>query len=149
MRAVIQRVSEASVTTAEGHSASIGRGLVVLLGVAKGDTEAEADWLAAKIANLRIFADEAGKMNRSLVDVGGGALVVSQFTLQGDCSKGRRPGFDRAGDPAEAERLYERFAGRLAAEGVAVERGVFGAYMQVSLVNDGPVTFVVDREPSP
>ena len=122
--------------------------MVILLGVARGDAEAEADWLASKLANLRIFADEAGKMNRSLLDVGGGALVVSQFTLLGDCSKGRRPGFDRAGDPAEAERLYEYFCERLAGQGVAdVGRGVFADYMQVAITNDGPVTFVIDREP--
>lgn len=148
MRAVLQRVSRASVTTEEGHRAEIGPGLLVLLGVARGDAEAEADWLAAKLANLRIFADDDAKMNLSLLDTGGEALVVSQFTLQGDCSKGRRPGFDKAGDPAEAERLYEYFCGKLAGEGPSVARGVFGAYMQVELTNDGPVTFVIDREPA-
>ena len=147
MRAVLQRVSSASVTTEDGHRAEIGPGLLVLLGVARGDTEAEADWLASKLANLRIFADDDDKMNLSLLDTGGEALVVSQFTLQGDCSKGRRPGFDKAGDPAEAERLYEYFCGKLASEGTRVARGVFGAYMKVELTNDGPVTFVIDREP--
>jgi len=127
---------------------TIGRGLLVLLGVERGDGEAQAQWLASKIACLRIFEDAAGKMNLSVLDVGGGALVVSQFTLLADCRRGRRPGWQRAADPTVAEALYERFAALLAAAGVgAVETGVFGAMMQVELVNDGPVTLVVDSPP--
>lgn len=151
MRAVVQRVARASVSWSDDdsgrHASSIGRGLVVLLGVGPEDDESHADRLAAKVAQLRIFADADGRFNHSLVDVGGGALVVSQFTLYADTSRGRRPSFIRAGDPARAEELYERFAERIAAEGVEVERGCFGADMTVSLDNHGPVTLVLSTEP--
>ena len=126
--------------------ASIGRGLLVLLGVAQGDGERQAEWLADKIAGLRIFEDEAGKMNLSVQDVGGSALVVSQFTLLGDCRKGRRPSFSDAAPPEEADRLYQRFVERVRAGGLRVETGVFQARMGVHLVNDGPVTLVLDTE---
>lgn len=126
--------------------ASIGRGLLVLLGVAQGDGERQAEWLADKIAGLRIFEDEAGKMNLSVQDVGGSALVVSQFTLLGDCRKGRRPSFTEAAPPEEADRLYQKFAERVRAGGLRVETGVFQAHMGVHSVNDGPVTLVLDTE---
>jgi D-tyrosyl-tRNA(Tyr) deacylase len=122
----------------------IGRGLLVLLGVGEGDSETRAHWLAEKISGLRIFEDEAGKMNLSVEDVGGGLLVVSQFTLYGDCRKGRRPSFTGAAPPAEADRLYEVFVARLRERGLPVETGVFQAMMQVHLVNDGPVTLIVE-----
>lgn len=146
MIAVIQRVSRASVTVDGERVGEIGRGLLVLLGVKKGDAEGEADFLARKIGGLRIFADEAGKMNRSCAEAGGAMLVVSQFTLCGNCRKGRRPSFEPAADPAEATRLYEQFCQRLREQGYRVETGVFGAMMDVELVNDGPVTFVLDTE---
>ncbi len=144
MRAVIQRVSEARVEVDGELTGQTGPGLLILLAVTHDDTEAQAAWLARKLAGLRIFQDDAGKMNRSLVDSGGGALVVSQFTLYGDCRKGRRPSFVTSARPEQAEPLYERFCELLAAEGPPVERGVFGAMMHVSLVNDGPVTLIVD-----
>lgn len=122
----------------------VGRGLLVLLGIAGGDGEEQARWLARKVASLRIFPDDEGRMSRSLLDEGLGALVVSQFTLYGDCRKGRRPSFVHAAPPERAEPLYERFCELLGGEGVAVERGVFQAMMQVALVNDGPVTLIVD-----
>ena len=140
MRALIQRVSEAAVRVEGETLGEIGPGLLVLVCAMAGDTEANADKLAAKIARLRIFKDEAGKMNRALIDTGGAALVVSQFTLAADTSRGNRPGFSTAAAPAEGERLYEYFAGRLRAEGITIAQGRFGADMQVSLVNDGPVT---------
>lgn len=140
MRAVIQRVSEARVSVAGEVLGEIGPGLVVLVCAMQGDTEAQAGQLAAKIAKLRIFRDEAGKMNRALSDTGGAALVISQFTLAADTSRGNRPGFSAAAAPDEGERLYELFADRLAALGPRVERGRFGADMAVALVNDGPVT---------
>lgn len=145
MRAVIQRVARAAVAVEGRVVGRIERGWLVLLGVAKGDTAADADWLAEKIVGLRAFADEAGKMNRSVAEAGGSVLVVSQFTLLGDCRKGRRPGFDAAAGPAEAEPLYRHVAARIAAAGVPVATGVFGAMMQVELCNDGPVTFVLER----
>jgi len=148
MIAVIQRVSRASVEVDGAITGQIDTGLLTLLGVKKGDTESEADWLAAKIGGLRIFRDEADKMNRSCADAGGAMLVVSQFTLCGDCRKGRRPGFDAAADPAEATRLYDYFCGRLRQQGYRVETGVFGAMMNVELVNDGPVTFILDTDQS-
>jgi D-tyrosyl-tRNA(Tyr) deacylase len=123
-------------------------GLLVLLAIAPGDGEAQARWLARKITHLRIFSDDAGRMNRSLVDVGGGAVVVSQFTLYGDCRKGRRPSFVRSAAPDLAAPLYERFCELFAAEGPAVGRGVFAADMKVSLVNDGPVTLIIDTPES-
>lgn len=145
MRALIQRVSSASVEVEGRVVGSIGEGLLVLLGVGRGDDEKKAAWLAEKVANLRVFSDEAGNMNRSLLEVGGGALVVSQFTLYGDARKGRRPGFSEAAPPEEANALYERFCALLAEAGVArVERGVFRAMMRVSLVNEGPVTLMVE-----
>lgn len=145
MRAVIQRVRHARVTVNGNITGEIGPGILVLLGVQADDTEEDGAWLAAKIANLRIFADESGKMNESLVDIGGGALVVSQFTLYGDCRKGRRPSFVGAAPPAHAEPLYERFCGQVSEAGVhTVERGIFGAMMDVELLNDGPVTLIID-----
>jgi D-tyrosyl-tRNA(Tyr) deacylase len=140
VRAVVQRVREARVTP----GGAIGSGFCVLLGVAGGDTETEADRLAGKVARLRIFENEEGKFDRSLVDVGGAALVVSQFTLIADTSKGNRPSFAGAARPEEAEPLFERFCAALRDEGVGVETGVFGARMAVDLVNDGPVTIVLD-----
>jgi D-tyrosyl-tRNA(Tyr) deacylase len=144
MRAVLQRVSRASVEVEGKIVGQIGPGWLVLLGVARGDTDADGDWLAEKVLNLRAFADDQGKMNRSVVEAGGGVLVVSQFTLLGDCRGGRRPSFTEAAEPAEAERLYRRFHGRMAEAGVDVATGVFRAMMKVELVNDGPVTFVLD-----
>lgn len=144
MRTCIQRVSEAQVTVAGAVTGRIGRGLVVLLGVGSRDGPAEVDWLAEKLVNLRIFEDEAGKMNRSLVEDGGAMLVVSQFTLYGDCRKGRRPSFVDAAPPELAEQLYEAFVARVQELGVEVGTGVFRAHMDVRLVNDGPVTLWID-----
>ena len=144
MRAVIQRVSSGSVEVAEELVARIGAGLVALVGVRIDDSLSDAEYLADKIANLRIFEDDDGKMNRSLLETGASALVVSQFTLYGDARKGRRPGFSDAARGEEARALYEAACDRLAAAGVNVERGVFGADMQVSLTNDGPVTILLD-----
>ncbi len=145
MRAVIQRVRHARVTVEGKVTVEIGPGILVLLGVQADDTEKDGAWLAAKIANLRIFADSHGKMNDSLIESAGSALVVSQFTLYGDCRKGRRPSFVGAAPPAHAEPLYERFCLQIADEGVTkVERGVFGAMMDVELLNDGPVTLIID-----
>jgi D-aminoacyl-tRNA deacylase len=144
MRAVLQRVSRAKVTVDGEVTGEIGRGWLVLLGVAPVDGAKEIAWLADKVANLRAFADAEGKMNLSVLDVGGSVLVVSQFTLYGDCLKGRRPGFTGAAPPAVAEPLYEEFIVALKALGVPVASGRFAADMQVELVNDGPVTFVID-----
>ena len=144
MRAVVQRVREASVTVEGQVVAEIGAGALVLLGVARGDGEEDARRLAGKIARLRVFENDDGRFDRSLVDVRGAALVVSQFTLIADTRKGNRPSFTDAADPAEAEPLYEAFCEALAGEGVPVSRGVFGARMQVALVNDGPVTIVLE-----
>jgi D-aminoacyl-tRNA deacylase len=146
MRAVCQRVSEARVRVAEATVAEIGPGLCVLLGIARGDAEADADRFAGKVARLRLFPDEQDRFDRSLLDTGGAALVVSQFTLVADTSKGNRPSFTDAAPPGDAEALYERFCAGLAALGVRVERGVFGARMAVELVNDGPVTIVLDLD---
>ncbi len=146
MRAVVQRVSRAQVTTNDQATGAIGPGLVVLLGVGAGDDEQAARYLADKIVELRIFEDEQGKMNRSLLEAGGAVLAVSQFTLYGDCRKGRRPSFDRAARPQTARLLYERFIHFLKERGVRVEQGVFQAMMQVELVNDGPVTLLLDSE---
>ncbi|MDD9724412.1 D-aminoacyl-tRNA deacylase [Roseovarius sp. SK2] len=140
MRALIQRVSEAEVRVEGAVIGAIGPGLLILVCAMQGDGDAQADALAAKVAKLRIFKDEAGKMNRSVRDMGGGALVVSQFTLAADTPRGTRPGFSQAAAPEEGRRLYERFAEALAGQGVPVETGRFGADMQVGLVNDGPVT---------
>jgi D-tyrosyl-tRNA(Tyr) deacylase len=143
VRAVCQRVSEARVRVAGDIVGEIGAGLCVLLGVARGDSEADAERLAAKIARLRIFADEDGRFDRSLVDIGGSALVVSQFTLLADTAKGNRPSFTGAAPPEEAEALYERFCQGLRDLGIPVQQGAFGASMAVELVNDGPVTIVL------
>jgi D-tyrosyl-tRNA(Tyr) deacylase len=144
MRAVIQRSHNASVTVDGEVVGRIDSGLVVLLGVGRGDTEAEADWLAEKIVHLRIFEDENGKMNRSLIDCGGAVLLISQFTLYGNCTKGRRPSFIDAAAPDTARALYRRFSDRLREKGICVETGQFGARMSVWLVNDGPVTLIVE-----
>jgi D-tyrosyl-tRNA(Tyr) deacylase len=145
MRAVVQRVARARVTAVDRlGGGEIGPGLCVLLGVARGDREEEATRLAGKIARLRVFADEEGRFDRSLQDVGGAALVVSQFTLIADTGKGNRPSFGDAAPPEEAEPLYERFCAELRALAIPVETGVFGAKMELKLVNDGPVTVVLD-----
>lgn len=144
MRAVIQRVSEASVTVDNEVVGQIDTGLLVLICAMQGDDHAQADYLARKIAKLRIFHDDAGKMNRSLLDTSGAALVISQFTLAGETHRGNRPGFSTAAAPAEGRVLYSYFADQLEAQGVAVERGVFGADMKVRLLNDGPVTIWMD-----
>jgi D-aminoacyl-tRNA deacylase len=142
---VIQRVAGARVVVAGETVAEIGRGLLVLLGVARGDEERAGEWLARKTASLRVFPDEEGRFQRSLLDVEGGALVVSQFTLLGDARRGNRPSFSEAAEPELAEPLYEAYCEALARAGVRqVERGVFGAAMRVELVNDGPVTLVLD-----
>ena len=146
MRMVIQRVSQASVSFGDAVVGRIGRGIAVLLGVAQGDTEQQAEWLANKLVGLRIFEDEDGKMNLSVHDIGGELLVVSQFTLLGDCRKGRRPGFSGAAPPEEADRLYRYFVQYLRGLGHTVETGQFQAKMLVNIWNDGPVTFVIDRE---
>lgn len=144
MKAVIQRVSHASVEVSGQVVARIGTGLLVLLGVAKGDADADARYLVEKIRTLRIFSDEQGKMNRSLENVGGSVLLVSQFTLLGRTTNGRRPSFDEAALPDDAKRLYERVATDLRALGIRVETGRFAAYMRVELLNDGPVSFILD-----
>ncbi|MBR9764382.1 MAG: D-tyrosyl-tRNA(Tyr) deacylase [Rhodobacteraceae bacterium] len=140
MRAVLQRVTSAKVEVAGEQVGQCGRGLMILVCAMQGDSEANAEKLAARTARLRIFEDEAGKMNRSIRDVEGSALVVSQFTLAADTSRGNRPGFSAAAPPEEGRRLYEHFARALTAEGVPVETGRFAADMQVSLTNDGPIT---------
>ncbi len=144
MRAVVQRVRRARVVVADETVGEIGPGLLVLLGVTHGDTREQARWLADKLVGLRIFGDDAGKMNRDLVEVGGAMLIVSQFTLYGDCRKGRRPSFVDAAPPDVAVPLYEAFIEEVKALGVPTATGRFGADMQVELVNDGPVTLVVD-----
>jgi len=145
MRAVVQRVTRARVTVGDRQTGAIDRGLLVLLGAAAGDGAADLAYIVDKIVNLRIFADDAGKMNRSVLDVGGGVLVVSQFTLLGDARQGRRPAFTGALEPAAARALYEDALGKLRAAGVTrVEAGEFAADMQVELVNDGPVTILLD-----
>ena len=144
MRAVVQRVLKGGVEVDGRTIGQINKGLLVYLSVGKGDTAKDAEFMAEKLVNLRVFSDEAGKMNRSVLDVGGGILLISNFTVHGDCRKGRRPGFDAAAEPGLAEQLYEKAAELIAEQGVAVEKGVFGAHMHVSSVNDGPVTFLVD-----
>jgi D-aminoacyl-tRNA deacylase len=144
MRAVVQRVSRAKVTVAGETAGEIALGLLVLLGVGKEDSEASADYLAAKILGLRIFEDDGGKMNRSVVDVGGAVLVVSQFTLYGDLRKGKRPSFDDAAPPQMARELYEYFVQKIRAAGLRCETGRFQEVMAVELVNDGPVTILLD-----
>lgn len=144
MRAVVQRVRRASVTVEGEVVGAIETGLLVFLGAGSGDGEAESDYLARKVVGLRVFEDDAGQMNRSLLEVGGALLVVSQFTLYGDCRKGRRPSFIEALEPQAAEQLVEHFVGRCRAEGATVETGRFRAMMDVELVNDGPVTLLLD-----
>jgi D-tyrosyl-tRNA(Tyr) deacylase len=145
MRAVVQRVSRGSVSVEGRQVAEIGPGLVVLAGVGRGDGEAQADWLAEKIANLRIFEDALGKMNRSVLEIGGSVLVVSQFTLYADAQKGRRPAFIDAAPPSEAEPLLGYLVKRLAFYGVSAQTGVFRAHMQVEIQNDGPVTILLEK----
>ena len=144
MRAVLQRVSEASVAVDGACAGRIERGWLVLLGVTRGDTDDDSCWMADKVINLRAFEDDQGKMNRSVLEIRGGILVVSQFTLLADCRGGRRPSFTAAADPIEAERLYLHCAGLLAQSGLHVATGIFRAMMQVALVNDGPVTLLLD-----
>lgn len=144
MRAVVQRVTSSKVEVDHQTVGEIGEGLLVLLGVGRDDTQTDADYLADKIINLRIFRDEADKMNRSLADTGGAMLVVSQFTLYGDTRKGRRPSYIDAAEPEKANALYEYFVGRVRAQGIKVETGIFQAMMQVQLTNDGPVTLLLD-----
>ena len=144
MRAVVQRVIESSVRVGDDNLGRIGRGLLVLLGVARNDDARSADLLAEKISNLRIFEDPAGKLNLSLLDIRGEMLVVSQFTLLGDCRKGRRPSFVQAADPEKADALYARFVEAVHRKGIRVQTGRFGARMAVTLVNDGPVTLIVE-----
>ena len=150
MKAVLQRVTSARVLVDERTVGEIGKGLLILVGVAGEDHEADAKWLAEKIASLRIFPDSQGKMNLSIKEAAGSALVVSQFTLLGDCRKGRRPSFDKAAPPEKAESLYQRFVEMLHQdEGLLVATGTFGAMMAVSLVNDGPVTLILNSRRSP
>jgi D-tyrosyl-tRNA(Tyr) deacylase len=144
LKAVIQRVTSAQVVVDQTVTGSINAGLLVLFGAQDGDTEQELTWLINKILNLRIFSDELGKMNHSVLDIGGALLVVSQFTLFGDCRKGRRPSFGQAAEPKIANRLYEQFCTQVEDAGVQCERGIFAADMKVSLTNDGPVTLVLD-----
>ena len=144
MRSVVQRVSSASVRVADQEISCIGRGLLVLLGVHRQDTLQDVSWMANKCVQLRIFEDSRGRMNRSLLDCGGEMLVVSQFTLLGDCRRGRRPSWSQAAPPESARRLYEQFVGQVASAGVAVRTGQFQAEMAVTLVNDGPVTILLD-----
>ncbi|MCK5579704.1 MAG: D-tyrosyl-tRNA(Tyr) deacylase [Candidatus Omnitrophica bacterium] len=146
MKIVLQRVSEAHVKVGQKEVGRAGQGMLIFLGVAKGDAEEDVDYLIRKIIELRIFEDENGKMNRSAKDVKAEFLVVSQFTLLGDCMKGRRPSFDKAAEPKEAERLYELFVEKLSQQDFKVATGEFRAMMDVSLVNDGPVTFVLDSK---
>ena len=148
MKAVVQRVSRAGVDVAGRRVAEIGRGLLVLLGVARGDGEAEADYMARKIAGLRVFGDAEGKLNLSVQDAGGAVLLVSQFTLCGDCRKGRRPSFTEAAALDEAQRLYEAVAVKLRSQGLEVKTGQFQEHMHVELVNDGPVTLLLETEGS-
>lgn len=145
MRVVLQRVASASVTVNHRVTGAIEQGLVVLLGIGHDDDEATLNWMAEKCVNLRIFEDDRGKMNRSLLDVGGSILLISQFTLYGRCEKGRRPDFIQAAAPEKAQAMYQTFGARLQELGVNVAWGVFGAHMDVTLVNDGPVTMILER----
>ena len=145
MKTVIQRVTEASVTIDRKVNGKIGKGLMILIGISAEDTKEQADWIAHKIANMRIFEDGEQHMNRSILDIGGDILAVSQFTLYADCRKGNRPNFMAAGRPEISEPLYEYLCDALRGHGIHVETGIFGADMQVSLVNDGPVTIVLER----
>jgi D-tyrosyl-tRNA(Tyr) deacylase len=145
MKIVVQRVIRSSVSVNEEVVGEIGRGLMILFGAEKGDGDEAVNALADKVLNLRIFSDDEGKMNRSCLDVKGEILVVSQFTLAGDCSRGRRPGFDNAAAPEEAERLYRNFISQLGESKLKIQEGRFGADMQIDMVNDGPVTFILER----
>jgi D-tyrosyl-tRNA(Tyr) deacylase len=145
MKIVLQRVLRSSVSVDDEVVGEIGQGLMILFGAEKGDGDEAVNALAEKVLNLRIFADDQGKMNRSCLDVEGAILVVSQFTLAGDCSRGRRPGFDNAAAPEEAERLYHNFIKKLVESKLKIQKGRFGAHMQVDIVNDGPVTFILER----
>ncbi len=145
MKIVVQRVLRSSVSADDEVVGKIGKGLMILFGAEKGDGDAAVSALADKVLHLRIFADDQGKMNRSCLDVKGEILVVSQFTLAGDCSRGRRPGFDNAAAPEEAERLYNNFVAKLVESKLNIQEGRFGAHMQVDIVNDGPVTFILER----
>jgi D-tyrosyl-tRNA(Tyr) deacylase len=144
VRAVVQRVTQASVTVSGTTIGAIGPGLLVLLGVADGDGPADIEYVASKVAGLRVFPDETGRMNHSVVETGGAVLVISQFTLLGDVRRGRRPAFDDAAPPSSARAIYEAFIGRLRADGLTVASGQFQAEMMVSLVNEGPVTILID-----
>ncbi len=145
MKIVLQRVLRSSVSVDDEVVGEIGQGLMILFGAEKGDGDEAVNALAEKVINLRVFADAQGKMNRSCLDVKGEILVVSQFTLAGDCSRGRRPGFDNAAAPEEAERLYQDFIKKLVGSNLRIKEGRFGAHMQVDIVNDGPVTFILER----
>ena len=147
MKIVLQRVLRSSVTVDDEVVGAIGKGLTILFGAEKGDTDGAVDAPAEQVVHLRIFADDQGKMNLSCLDVQGDILVVSQFTLAGDCSRGRRPGFDHAATPEDAQRLYQKFVGKLAESKLNIQEGRFGAHMQVDIVNDGPVTFILERGP--
>ena len=146
MKAVLQRVSQASVTVAGEVVGSIGHGLVILLGVEEGDSDKDSTYLAYKTAEMRIFADESGKMNKSIKEVEGSVLLISQFTLICDWKKGRRPGFTRAAQPEQAEQLYRNFSQQLNKQGIQVALGTFGANMEIALVNEGPVTLVLENQ---
>ena len=146
MRVLLQRVSSSKVVVAGEIVGQIGKGFTLLVGITHSDTKAQADWLANKIAGIRLFEDDAGKMNKSLLDVGGAALVVSQFTLAADTSRGNRPGFSAAAPPSDGQRLYEYFANKLSEIGIQTQTGQFGADMKVGLLNDGPVTIWMDTD---
>lgn len=149
MRVIVQRVTQSQVTVDGQVTGRIGRGLTLLVGIAKGDTEAELAWIARKCLELKLFpTEESDRWEASVQDIGGGLLVISQFTLYGNCRKGRRPSFDRAAAPPEAESLYNRFVELLRASGLRVETGQFGAMMAVEISNDGPVTLILEREPA-
>lgn len=149
MRVLLQRVSDASVSVDGQVVGACGRGYLLLVGIGQGDTATEVAWMADKVSGLRLFPDDDGKMNRSLLDVGGSVLAVSQFTLYGDCSRGRRPSFTGAASPDVGKALYEAFVAALRERGLVVATGIFQAHMMVSLVNDGPVTMLIEREAGP